>query len=52
MAGGTPNRSHSGAQISPTPWFKQGDLGSKSLPEVHSGTVWEAGATAEVSWAM
>ena len=34
MAGGTPARSHSGAQISPTKWFKQGDLGSKKLPEL------------------
>ena len=52
MAGGTPTRSHSGAQISPTPWFKQGDLGSKKLPGFPTGTAWEAGGVAEVSWAI
>lgn len=52
MAGGTPTRSHSGAQISPTPWFKQGDLGSKALPPFPSGVTWETGGEAEVSWSI
>ncbi len=52
VAGGTPARSHSGAQISPTPWFKQGDLGTKKLPAFPTGTTWEAGGEAEVSWAI
>ena len=52
VAGGTPARSHSGAQISPTPWFKQGDLGAKKLPAFPTGTTWEAGGEAEVSWAI
>ena len=43
MAGGTPKETHSGAQYFTTPHGRQGDLGSKTLPPLPTGTIWEAG---------
>jgi hypothetical protein len=52
MAGGTPKETHSGAQYFTTKHAKQGDLGSKTLPPMPTGLVWEAGSEAEVSWTI
>eukprot|EP01047_Picozoa_sp_COSAG01_P087051 COSAG01_NODE_19862_length_985_cov_1.182844_1_plen_182_part_00 len=52
MAGGTPTETHSGAQYFPTPNGRQGDLGSKMLKPLPTGTVWTAGSMQNVSWAI
>jgi hypothetical protein len=52
MAGGTPTETHSGAQYFPTPNGRQGDLGSKTLKPLPTGTVWTAGSMQNVSWAI
>ena len=49
MAGGTPKETHSGAQYFTTPHGRQGDLGSKTLPPLPTGTVWEAGGVSGLS---
>jgi len=52
MAGGTPKHGGFGAVYTETPHAKQGDLGSYTLPEMPSGTVWTAGSLVEVSWTI
>ena len=54
MAGGKPppRGTRFGAEYFNTTLSKQGDLGSKSLPKSHTGVVWRAGSTVEVSWAI
>lgn len=52
MAGGTPTWGHHGAQYRTTPHAKQGDPGSKTLPENDSGTVWKTGSKVNVSWSI
>jgi len=52
MAGGTPVGGSYGAVYTETPHAKQGDLGSETLPEAPSGTVWTAGSLVEVWWTI
>ena len=52
MAGGTPKAGGYGAVYQDTVHAKQGDLGSKVLPAMPSGVVWEAGSEVEVSWTV
>lgn len=54
MAGGTPpqNAGPGEAKFAPTPWAKQGDLGSKVLAKGTATATWSAGADVEVSWAI
>jgi len=52
MAGGTPNAGGYGAIYKTTPHAKQGDLGSKTLPEAPSGTVWKTGSEVEVAFTI
>jgi len=52
MAGGTPKAGGYGAKYKTTPHAKQGDLGSKTLPERPTGTVWHAGHAEEVAFTI
>jgi len=50
MAGGGPVPGTESGEYNTTRFAKQGDLGSKMLPEAPSGTVWTAGELAETGW--
>ena len=50
MAGGSAKAMFNGAEYSPTIYGKQGDLGSYVLKPRPSGTVWQSGGVANVSW--
>eukprot|EP01065_Artemidia_motanka_P022808 TRINITY_DN269_c2_g1_i1.p1 TRINITY_DN269_c2_g1~~TRINITY_DN269_c2_g1_i1.p1 ORF type:complete len:539 (+),score=158.47 TRINITY_DN269_c2_g1_i1:54-1619(+) len=52
MAGGTPLAGGYGAVYRNTSHAVQGDLGSKKLQPLRSGTVWQAGGSYEVSWTV
>ena len=63
MAGGSPwaigapgwgvnGATAAGVRYMNTTHARQGDLGSKVLPETPTGTVWKAGSLVEVSWTM
>ena len=52
MAGGTPKAGGYGAVYKTTPHAKQGDLGSKTLPETPSGTTWKTGTNVDVAWTI
>jgi len=54
MAGGTlPGHAGAGeAKFAPTPWAKQGDLGSRVLAPANSTASWVAGSSVEVSWGI
>ena len=63
MAGGSPwaigapgwgvnGAAAAGVRYMNTTHARQGDLGSKVLPETPTGTVWKAGSLVEVSWTM
>lgn len=50
MAGGGPHSGVESGEYNTTKFAKQGDLGSKVLPEAPSGTVWRAGELAQTAW--
>jgi len=50
MAGGNPYPMYNGAEYTPTPFAKQGDLGSFVLKPRDTGVQWKAGSVANVSW--
>jgi len=50
MAGGNPTPMYNGAEYTPTPFAKQGDLGSVVLKPRDMGVVWKAGSLVNVSW--
>lgn len=55
MAGGSPKAISNkavGVRFANTTFASQGDLGSAVLPPAPSGTVWQSGALAEVSWTV
>ena len=52
MAGGGAHPGGGAGVFTKTRWAEQGDLGSHVLKPQPSGTVWRAGATVEVEWAL
>jgi len=52
MAGGRGSCGGFGAAYVNTTHAKIGDLGSETLPEKPTGTIWKAGSTVEVAWSL
>ena len=52
MAGGGPHPGGGAGVFTKTQWAQQGDLGSHVLKPQPSGTVWAAGSSVEVGWAL
>jgi len=52
MAGGGPSAGPGEGHFFPTPWAKQGDLGTTVLPSTAPGVVWTAGSVVEVGWGI
>lgn len=52
MAGGSPVHGGGESKITGTIYAVQGDLGSKVLPPLPTGVVWQAGSAAEVGWSI
>ena len=52
MAGGGPKEMPGEAKYTPTQFAKQGDLGSKMLPQAPTGVKWTIGGNATVKWSI
>eukprot|EP00937_MAST-01D_sp_MAST-1D-sp2_P006255 g6255.t1 len=52
MAGGGPQEQGGEAKYTTTKFAKQGDLGSKVLPALPTGTVWRRGSIATTKWSI